>query len=286
MRLASFRTAGGVRPGIVRGDRIVDAGGVYASVEEIVAAGDEAIARLQEIQDADGIPLDEADLGPPLVPRSVYCVGWNYLKHFEEGAAKRDEELPEHPAFFSKSVGSVIGPHDDVPLHEAVTEKLDYEVELTVVIGRTGSTIDPRNALKHVFGYTVGNDVSAREVQRRHGGQWLKGKSLDGTCPLGPWIVTRDEIPDPQAVEVISRVNGEERQRSTTELMMFPVADLISRLSEGMTLYPGDVLLTGTPEGVGMGMEPQVWLTDGDVVECEIPAIGSLRNVIRASASP
>jgi 2,4-didehydro-3-deoxy-L-rhamnonate hydrolase len=286
VKLASFRTSGGVRPGIVRGDRIVDVGGVYASVEEIVRAGDEAMARLQEIQDADGIPLNETELAPPLVPRSVYCVGWNYLKHFEEGAAKRDEELPEHPAFFSKSVGSVIGPYDDVPLHKAVTEKLDYEVELTVVIGRTGSTIDPREALEHVFGYTVGNDVSAREVQRRHGGQWLKGKSLDGTCPLGPWIVTREEIPDPQVVEVISRVNGEERQRSTTDLMMFPVADLISRLSEGMTLYPGDVLLTGTPEGVGMGMEPQVWLTEGDVVECEIPAIGTLRNVIKASASP
>jgi 2,4-didehydro-3-deoxy-L-rhamnonate hydrolase len=285
VRLASFRTAGGVRPGIVRGDRIVDAGGVYASVEEIVAAGEEGLARLREIQDGDGIPLDEAELASPLIPRSVYCVGWNYLKHFEEGAAKRDEELPEHPAFFSKSLGSVVGPHDDLPLHEAVTEKLDYEVELTVVIGRKGRTIDPIDALEHVFGYTVGNDVSAREVQRRHGGQWLKGKSLDGTCPLGPWIATREEIPDPQAVEVISRVNGEERQRSTTELMMFPVADLISRLSEGMTLYPGDVLLTGTPEGVGMGMEPQVWLAEGDVVECEIPAIGSLRNVIRASAS-
>lgn len=285
MRLASFRTNGGVRPGIVRGDRIVDAGGLYDSVGAIVASGDEALDRLREVEDAEGIPLDEAELAAPLAPRSVYCVGWNYLKHFQEGAAKRDEELPEHPAFFSKSVGSVVGPDDDVPLHESVTSKLDYEVELTVVIGRAGSTIDPGDALAHVFGYTVGNDVSAREVQRRHGGQWLKGKGLDGTCPLGPWIVTRDEVPDPQAVEVISRVNGEERQRSTTELMIFPVADLINRLSEGMTLYPGDVLLTGTPEGVGMGMEPQVWLADGDVVECEIPAIGSLRNVIRASVS-
>jgi 2-keto-4-pentenoate hydratase/2-oxohepta-3-ene-1,7-dioic acid hydratase in catechol pathway len=286
VRLASFRTAGDVRPGIIRGDRIIDAGSLYPSVEAIVAAGEQALAEVREIQDADGILLDDAELAAPLLPRSVYCVGWNYLKHFEEGAAKRDEELPEHPAFFSKSLGSVVGPHDEVPLHEAVTKKLDYEVELTVVIGREGSTIDPGNALEHVFGYTVGNDVSAREVQRRHGGQWLKGKGLDGTCPLGPWIVTRDEVPDPQALEVISRVNGEERQRSTTALMMFPVADLISRLSEGMTLYPGDVLLTGTPEGVGMGMDPQVWLADGDVVECEITAIGALRNVIRASASP
>ena len=284
MRLASFRTDGDVRPGIIRGERVVDAGGLYGSVEDVVVAGDEALKRLREIEDDDAVPLDEVELAAPLTPRSVYCVGWNYLKHFEEGAAKRDEELPEHPAFFSKAVGSVVGPHDDVPLHESVTSKLDYEVELTVVIGRTGSTIAPGDALQHVFGYTVGNDVSAREVQRRHGGQWLKGKSLDGTCPLGPWIVTRDEIPDPQTVEVISRVNGEERQRSTTELMMFPVADLVSRLSEGMTLYPGDVLLTGTPEGVGMGMEPQVWLAGGDVVECEIPAIGSLRNVIKAGS--
>jgi 2,4-didehydro-3-deoxy-L-rhamnonate hydrolase len=161
-----------------------------------------------------------------------------------------------------------------------VTSSLDYEVELTVVIGAEGRSIPQDRALDHVFGYTVGNDVSAREVQRRHGNQWLKGKSLDGFCPIGPWIVTRDEIPDPQSLEVSCRVNGEERQRSGTDLMIFPVADLISRLSEGMTLAPGDILLTGTPEGVAMGMEQPRWLQPGDVVECEVASIGVLRNVI------
>jgi 2,4-diketo-3-deoxy-L-fuconate hydrolase len=279
MRLATIRTDGGLRPGLVRDDAVVDISHEFASVNDIVAAGEEGLKRLPDV-DGPSIPLDEVTLGPPLTPRNIYCVGWNYLKHFEEGAAKRDEKLPDHPAFFSKASGTLIGPSDDIPAHQDVTSSLDYEVELTVVIGARGRSISPARALEHVFGYTVGNDVSAREVQRRHGNQWLKGKSLDGFCPLGPWIVTRDEISDPQTLEVICRVNGEERQRSRTDRMIFPVADLISRLSEGMTLVPGDVLLTGTPEGVAMGMENPRWLQPGDVVECEVSSIGVLRNAV------
>jgi 2,4-didehydro-3-deoxy-L-rhamnonate hydrolase len=279
MKIVTFRSERASRPGVVRDERVVDVSSVFATVNDIVAAGESGLEALHDVDD-EGIPLVDAELGPPLVPRNIYCVGWNYLKHFEEGAAQRDEKLPEHPAFFSKASGTLAGPTDDIPAHQQVTSSLDYEVELTVVIGAEGRSIPQDQALDHVFGYTVGNDVSAREVQRRHGNQWLKGKSLDGFCPIGPWIVTRDEIPDPQSLEVSCRVNGEERQRSGTDLMIFGVADLISRLSEGMTLAPGDILLTGTPEGVAMGMEQPRWLQPGDVVECEVASIGVLRNVI------
>ena len=197
MKIVTFRSERALRPGVVRDERVVDASSVFATVNDIVAAGESGLRALQDIDD-EGIPLGDAELGPPLVPRNIYCVGWNYLKHFEEGAAQRDEKLPEHPAFFSKASGTLAGPTDDIPAHQQVTSSLDYEVELTVVIGAEGRSIPQDRALDHVFGYTVGNDVSAREVQRRHGNQWLKGKSLDGFCPIGPWIVTRDEIPDPQ----------------------------------------------------------------------------------------
>jgi 2,4-didehydro-3-deoxy-L-rhamnonate hydrolase len=279
MRLVTFDAGEGPRPGVIRDRLVVDVSSLYASMIDIVEAGRVAVEQLRDVEGPE-TALDAVRLKAPLVPRNIFCVGWNYLKHFKEGAGKRNEELPDHPAFFSKSSGTLIGPGDEIPAHKDVTAKLDYEVELTAVIGERGSDIPEASALKHVFGYTVGNDVSAREVQRRHGGQWLKGKSLDGHCPLGPWIVTSDEIPDPQQLEVSTRVNGEERQRSTTDHMIFTVADLIRRLSEGMTLQPGDVLLTGTPEGVGMGMEPPAFLAPGDVVECEVSSIGVLRNPV------
>jgi 2,4-diketo-3-deoxy-L-fuconate hydrolase len=280
MKIVTFDDGKGARPGVVRDGRVVDAGSLFSSVNDIVEGGAAALERLRGIDDSGGRALDDVKLLAPLVPRNIFCVGWNYLKHFEEGAARLDEELPDHPAFFAKASGTLRGPGDEIPAHQDVTSKLDQEVELTVVIGNPGRDIARDRALDHVFGYTVGNDLSARDVQRRHGGQWLKGKSLDGLCPLGPWIVTSDEIPDPQRLEVSSRVNGEERQHSTTDVMIFPVADLISRLSEGMTLRPGDVLLTGTPEGVAMGMETPKYLSPGDVLECEVTSIGVLRNVI------
>jgi 2,4-diketo-3-deoxy-L-fuconate hydrolase len=280
MRVVTFDPGDGPRPGMVRDDRIVDVSSLYPSVNDIVDAGAAAVERLRNGGGSGGPRVDDVRLLAPIVPQNIFCVGWNYIKHFEEGAAKRDEKLPDHPAFFSKSSGALIGPGDDIPAHKDVTASLDYEVELTVVLGERGRDIARGDALNHVFGYTVGNDVSAREVQRRHGGQWLKGKSLDGFCPLGPWIVTRDEIPDPQQLEVSTRVNGEERQRSKTDRMIFEVADLISRLSEGMTLRPCDVLLTGTPEGVAMGMESSRYLSPGDVIECEVSSIGVLRNAV------
>lgn len=279
MRLVTLRTATGPRPAAVLGDEVADAGGAAASVLEIVQGSPDALrAVAEETARSARIPLEGADLGPPLRPGNVFCVGWNYMKHFEEGAARRDEELPEHPAFFSKASTSVIGPYDPIPSHAGVTSSLDWEAELGVVIGAHARDVSTRDALIHVAGYLVGDDISARDLQRRHGGQWLKGKSLDGTCPLGPWLVTADEIDDPGDLEVYSSVNGTPKQRASTASMIFPVAELISRLSEGMTLLPGDVLLTGTPEGVGMGRTPPEYLGAGDVVTCGVEGIGEIVN--------
>ena len=282
MRLVTFRQDDTVRPGIVRDGQVFDVSPAYASMREIVVGGAAALERAAAAAEGAGIALEDVRLEAPLEPRNIFCVGWNYLRHFDEGARKRGEELPDHPAFFSKACGTAIGPHDDIPAHQGVTDKLDYEAELTLVIGSPGRDIPAERALEHVFGYTVGNDVSARDLQRRHGGQWLKGKSLDGSCPLGPWIVTADEIHDPQSLRVEARVNAEPRQSSGTDRMIFPVAELVSRLSEGMTLRPGDVLLTGTPDGVGMGMDPPRFLVPGDVVECEVSSVGVIRNRVAA----
>ncbi|AKQ57328.1 hydrolase [Bordetella hinzii] len=224
-------------------------------------------------------------LAPVQPPRNLICVGWNYLKHYDESKGKREGqevELPDHPTLFTKLPTTLAGPHDDLPLHEAYTRKLDWEVELAVVIGKGGRDIPAADALSHVFGYTVANDLSARELQRAHGAQWFKGKSLDATCPLGPMLVTADEIPDPQGLALACRVNGVTMQEGHTSRQIFPVARIIAELSAGLTLLPGDVILTGTPEGVGAARTPPVFLRDGDVVECEVEGIGMLRNTVRA----
>ena len=195
----------------------------------LVAAGRAGLAALRKLirgYSGKGLALGTLRLLAP-IPRprkNVFCVGWNYLEHFEEGAKARPhvQEMPAHPAFFTKAPTAVNGPFDPIPLHAGVTEKLDWEVELGVVIGRGGRDIAEADALKHVYGYTVINDVSAREVQRQHGQQWFKGKSLDGTCPMGPWIVTADEVPDPQVLRVTCRLNGVVKQDSSTATHVFP----------------------------------------------------------------
>lgn len=224
--------------------------------------------------------LDEVRLLSPVDPvRNVMCVGWNYLPHFEERTRVHGERpLPDHPAFFSKTTTAVIGPNDDVPAHANLTEKLDYEVELGVVIGTRCSDLNEENALDAVAGFVVAQDISARDLQKRHGDQWYKGKSLDGTCPVGPWLVSADEIDDPQDLDIACSVNGEVRQASNTKHMIFPIARILSELSAGLTLIPGDIVLTGTPEGVGMAMEPPTFLQPGDVIESTIAGIGTMRN--------
>jgi 2-keto-4-pentenoate hydratase/2-oxohepta-3-ene-1,7-dioic acid hydratase in catechol pathway len=246
-----------------------------------------ALRRLAKASTARGTALSTLRVLAP-IPRprkNVFCVGWNYLEHFEEGARARpqQQEMPQHPTFFSKVPTAVTGPYDPVPLHAAVTEQLDWEVELGVIIGRGGRNIAESEAMKHVFGYTVVNDVSAREVQRRHGQQWFKGKSLDGSCPMGPWIVTADEVADPHALRVCCRVNGVTKQDASTRQMYFRIPRIIAELSAGLTLEPGDVISTGTPAGVGHARTPPEFLAPGDLLETEVEGIGALRNrIVRA----
>jgi 2-keto-4-pentenoate hydratase/2-oxohepta-3-ene-1,7-dioic acid hydratase in catechol pathway len=214
-------------------------------------------------------------LAPIARPRkNIVCLGRNYAEHAKESGG----QVPTVPIFFTKPPTCVIGPGMPV-IHHAATEQLDYEVELAVIIGRRGRNIPVERALAHVFGYTVMNDITARDLQRRHE-QYFKGKSLDTFAPMGPVVVHRSAIRDPQNLNLRLRVNGQERQHANTRAMVFPVARVISALSAGMTLEPGDIIATGTPEGVGMGMTPQTWLRPGDIVEAEIEGIGVLRNPI------
>jgi 2-keto-4-pentenoate hydratase/2-oxohepta-3-ene-1,7-dioic acid hydratase in catechol pathway len=249
----------------------------------LIASGRSGLAALRRLAKALSTLRVLAPIPRPR--KNVFCVGWNYLEHFEEGAKARtqQQEMPQHPTFFTKVPTAVTGPYDPVPLHVGVTDKLDWEVELGVIIGRGGRNIPESQALKHVFGYTVINDVSAREVQRRHGQQWFKGKSLDGSCPMGPWIVTADEIADPHALGVRCRVNGATKQDANTRQMYFRIPRIIAELSAGLTLEPGDVISTGTPAGVGHARTPPEFLAPGDLLETEVEGIGVLKNrVVRA----
>jgi 2-keto-4-pentenoate hydratase/2-oxohepta-3-ene-1,7-dioic acid hydratase in catechol pathway len=208
----------------------------------------------------------------PSPSRNIFCLGRNYADH----AAERGAAAPEHPVYFTKPATSVVGPGDDV-VHHAITKELDYEVELAVVIGVGGRDVARADALKHVFGYTIVNDVTARDLQKRHQ-QWFKGKSLDTFCPMGPVLVTADEVPDPQGLAISLRVNGQLRQSSHTSKMIFPVAQCIEVLSQGMTLLPGDVIATGTPEGVGAATGN--FLKAGDRIEAEVELIGVLHSKV------
>ena len=259
---------------------------------ELVEGGEPALARAREafeagqrLVDAQGpdelaarklaYPLAKVRLLAPIIPpRNVFCLGRNYADH----AAERGAAVPEHPVYFTKPPACVIGPGERVT-HHAVTKELDYEVELTAVIGVGGRDIPRGNALRHVFGYTVINDVTARDLQKKHG-QWFKGKSLDTFCPMGPVLVTADEIPDPQNLAVSLRVNGQVRQSSHTSKMIFPVDHCIEVLSQGFTLVPGDVIATGTPDGVGAATGN--FLKVGDRMEAEVERIGVLPNRVAA----
>ncbi len=214
----------------------------------------------------------------PVEPCNIYCIGLNYRAHVEEFGGS----LPENPVVFMKPSSALNHPEAPIPLpacrHE---EEVDYEAELAVVIGISARDVAVENALQHVFGYTCANDVSARRWQKHGGGgQWIRGKGFDGFCPLGPALVTADEIPDPQNLHIRCRINGQTRQDSHTSRMMFPVAELISRLSQDTTLLPGTVILTGTPAGVGFARNPPAWLLPGDNVEIEVEGIGVLRNSV------
>ncbi len=258
---------------------------MLAFIEAGASALHDARVTLDAAREArrNGLPLERVRLLAP-IPRprkNVMCVGLNYAAHARESQSVSGPDLPEVPVFFTKAPTCVIGPDAPIPYPEGVSQAVDWEAELVAVIGRRVKDVQASDALACVFGYTAGNDVTARDLQRAHQ-QWFKGKSLDGFCPLGPWIVTADEIPDPQALHIALRVDGVTKQDATTADMITPVAGLIASLSAGMTLEPGDLLMTGTPAGVGIGRTPPEFLRPGNVVEVEIEGIGILRNQVAA----
>jgi 2-keto-4-pentenoate hydratase/2-oxohepta-3-ene-1,7-dioic acid hydratase in catechol pathway len=295
MKLVTYAPlpSGQPRPGLLlEGQRIIDIPAALGADKDtttmvgIIQAGGAMLDRLRNLAKsppASMAKLADVKLHAP-IPRpikNVFCVGWNYLEHFDEGAKKLQDnrELPKYPVFFSKATTSVNGPFDPIPFDSKISTSLDWEVELGMIIATTGKSITEADAMRHVFGYTVINDVSWRDLQRRHGGQWHKGKSLDGTCPMGPWIVTADSI-DPNNLRVTCRVNGVTKQDSNTRHLYFKLPRLIAELSAGMTLEAGDVISTGTPEGVGFARNPPEFLKPGDLLETEIENIGVLRNTI------
>lgn len=230
--------------------------------------------------------LDLSDvkiLAPVEYPeRNIFCIGKNYAEHaleLEGKTTKEIEGLPDDPIYFSKIAGPALGHEGKIKLHKNVTKEVDYEVELGVVIGKTCKNLTEAEVKDYIFGYTIINDVTARDLQRKHI-QWLRGKSLDTFCPMGPVLVTKDEIEDHGNLEISLKINGEVRQASNTSKMIFSIEKIISELSSGITLLPGDVIATGTPEGVGMGFVPPKYLKVGDVVTCTVESIGELTNYV------
>lgn len=225
------------------------------------------------------IPMEKVKFLAP-IPRprkNIFCVGKNYVEHAIEMGSK--EDIPEHIMVFTKAPTTVIGHLDDVLEHKEVTEQLDYEGELAVVIGKRGKEIEKENALDYIFGYTILNDITARDLQKKHK-QFFIGKSLDTSAPMGPWIVTSDSITNPNSLNITTTVNGEVRQQSNTTHFIFPIEEVISVLSKGMTLEPGDIIATGTPAGVGKGFNPPRFLKAGDTMEISVEGIGTLINKV------
>lgn len=297
MKLITFSTRSRRVPriGVMRGDDIVDieSAALIARTRllfdptdmlSLIDAGDTAVAQVADLLDSyrnsPPEPLRVHIHAPIPRPRkNVVCVGWNYLEHFKEGEQIRQsgQELPAKPVFFTKAPTAVNGPFSDIPCDPALSDKFDWEVELGVVIGKAGKNLSEENALEHVFGFTVINDVSVRDAQRAHGGQWFKGKSFDGTCPMGAYLVTKDAV-DHDNLRLICRVNGTIKQDSNTKYMYFKLPRLLAELSRGMTVEPGDIIATGTPAGVGFARNPPEFLQPGDVVETEIMGLGWMRN--------
>ena len=256
----------------------------YPDMQSIIESPREALTAAAGTS-IDSIPLSEVTLLAPIPhPRQdVICLGINYHAHAEEAARYSAEAFTKErpiPIYFSKRVTEAVPPEGFIESHPGLVERLDYEVELAVIIGKTARAVKAEDAADYIFGYTVLNDVSARLLQTTHK-QWYFGKSLDGFSPIGPCITTADEISFPPALKISARVNGELRQDATTDLLITGIPAIIEELSSGMTLLPGTIIATGTPAGVGMGFDPPKFLSPGDVVECSIEKIGTLRNTVR-----
>jgi 2-keto-4-pentenoate hydratase/2-oxohepta-3-ene-1,7-dioic acid hydratase in catechol pathway len=264
MRIAHYRHRGRHCAGIVSGDTVIP-------------AGDDL---LRPVPVGEPLPLEAVELLAPVVPAAkIICVGLNYADH----AAESGDEAPNEPLLFAKLPNSLVGASEPIVLPD-LSDRVDFEAELGVVIGRRARRVTPDEARHHIFGYTCVNDVSARDLQLGDG-QWTRGKSLDTFCPVGPWVVTSDDVPDPQALGIRCLLNGKVMQDSSTALMLFGVDTLVSYISQGITLEPGDLIATGTPPGVGFTREPPVYLADGDVVRVEIDAVGVLESRVVDAAT-
>ena len=299
MKLLMFRDGEAARLGVGRdgtADEIVDVAAAAngsgaslpATILDVIDAGDEGLDRLRVLTSSAPASamrkLADLTLLPPFDPPrgNVLAIGRNYQKHAEEGARALNTEVGP-PTIFTKAITTITAPFADISIDPSVSTKIDWEVELGVVIGRRGANIKRQDALEHIFGYTVLNDVTARDIQNGWGGQWFKGKSLDGSCPIGPWVLTRDEVADVQALHLQLRINGAVKQDANSRDMIYPVDAIIEWLSVGMTLLPGMLIATGTPEGVGFARTPPEYLQPGDVMESEIEGIGTLRNTVVAA---
>lgn len=285
MRYASLLHEGRPGWGMVDGDRIYPAprdGSVPQTLLDFIRSG----ASHPDFSAWEGIPLDDTALQAPIPDpvRNIICLGLNYAEHAAESQSITldNGDTPDHPVVFTKATTTINAPYGDFVLDARVTDKLDWEVELAVVMARGGRFIKADSALDHVFGYTVLNDLSARDLQRLHK-QFFLGKSVDGSCPVGPWIVSADAIADPHDLELSCSVNGVVKQASNTRCLIFRIPEIVERLSTIMTLLPGDIIATGTPGGVGFARTPPEYLAAGDVVECRIDGIGHLRNRIIAA---
>jgi 2-keto-4-pentenoate hydratase/2-oxohepta-3-ene-1,7-dioic acid hydratase in catechol pathway len=270
MKIVNFMYKGRSRVGLLEGDQVY-AASWQESLTSLIMRG------LKPERVGEHFPVDEVELRAPVQPGKIIAIGRNYAAH----AGELGNDLPEKPLLFAKLISSVIATGDTVTWDTAITTQVDWECELAVVIGKRASRVAESDAMKHVFGYTAANDVSARDLQKQEP-QWLRAKGLNTFCPLGPCIVTRDEIPDPHALSLKTTVNGEVMQDGNTADMIFKIPHLVSFISQSIALEPGDLILTGTPSGVGSGMNPPRFLADGDEVSVTVEGIGTLTNPCRA----
>jgi 2-keto-4-pentenoate hydratase/2-oxohepta-3-ene-1,7-dioic acid hydratase in catechol pathway len=287
VRLITFRAGGQARVGVMRDDDElveIDEPGDMLGLIEGGADGLAAARSALSSSRAKAHRLAAVELLAPIpLPRgNVIAIGRNYQKHAEESARKEGYE-PQPPTIFTKAITSLTEPFADIAIDPSISDQIDWEAELALVIGKRGANIRRADARPYIFGYMALNDVTARDIQNGWGGQYFKGKSLDRTCPTGPWIVTADEIPDPQSLAVRLRLNGKLEQDGNTRDMIYPVEALIEWTSKGMTLLPGTIMATGTPDGVGFWRTPSETLEPGDVMETEVEGVGRLRNRIVAA---
>jgi 2-keto-4-pentenoate hydratase/2-oxohepta-3-ene-1,7-dioic acid hydratase in catechol pathway len=285
MKLVTYLRGSHVSIGAVDERGVIDLSALAPDMLSLIAAGPVALDRARALAASASAPVPLGSvilLAPiPRPHRNIMCLGLNYAEHARESAEARGREYKQHahPVFFTKATHTINRHEGAIPFDPAVSEQIDWEAELGVIMGQAGKNIPAGEAGQHVFGYTCINDVSARDLQANHS-QFFKGKSLDGACPMGPWIVTADEIPDPHHLQVTCRVNGVVKQNGNTAMLIFRIPDIITILSCGMTLDAGDIIATGTPSGVGFARKPPEFLKPGDVVEVEIEKIGVLRNQV------